>query len=75
MNKTATAIISAVSAAATVMIAQSLMTNKGKVKRTLRNAVDKGVDYVSDTLDKGSDYITSATSNASDYLKQSNVFK
>ncbi len=75
MNKTATAIISAVSAAATVMLAQNLMTNKGKVKRTLKNAVDKSTDYVSEAIDKGSDYISNATSNASDYLKQTNMFK
>lgn len=75
MNKTATAIISAISAAATVLVAQNMMTNKGKVKRTLKSAVDKGTDYVSQAIDKGSDYISSATSNASDYLKQTNVFK
>lgn len=75
MNKTATAIISAVSAAATVMVARNLMTNKGKIKRTVKSAVDKGTDYVSQAIDKGSDYISNATSNASDYLKQTNVFK
>jgi len=75
MNKTATAIISAVGAAATVMIAQNLMTNKGKVKRTLKNAVDKGTDYVSQAIDKGSDYISDIKDKGTDYLNQSNIFK
>jgi regulatory protein YycI of two-component signal transduction system YycFG len=73
-KKTTTAIVSAVGVAATVMAAKSMMKNKNKVKKTLKNAVDKGSSYVNKAIDKGSDYMNEAVDKGTDYLNQ-NVFK
>lgn len=73
-KKTTTALISAVGVAATVMAARGMMNNRNKMKKTFKNAVDKGSTYVNKAVDKGSDYINEAVDKGADYLNQ-NVFK